>query len=221
MKVVRNLFCYLILFLFGLEVRAETEQEWIRLSSELAKSGKLDEALVKVKSGLRQFPESESLQYGRATIEYTRQNYAEASKRYEDLFRRNPKNPEYMMISISLSHIAANVPAKKDFGSFLKRDLKAHFGQRVEYELLRDAPTQLGVSYPHYYAWIWKYQGDKVIEEGAVRLDAVSCKFFTVTDYIPKWQIIANPEAIERIFPKALCSLVLEKASSPGKGQLR
>jgi tetratricopeptide (TPR) repeat protein len=195
-------------------VNAETEQEWVRLSSDLVKSGKLDEALVKVNLGLKQFPESESLSYGRAMLEYSSKNYDAAAKHFDELFKRKPKNPEYMTMSLSLSHVAGNVPPKESFSSILKRDLQSYFKQRVEYELLRDAPTQAGVSYPHYYAWVRKYEGNKLAGQGAVRVDAVSRKSFTVTDYIDREEIIADPERIERIFPAALCSLIRERSTT-------
>ncbi len=67
------------------------------------------------------------------------------------------------ILAIEQSHIDGNVPAPKDFQSFLIRDLQKHFSSllkkkvRVEYELLRDGPTQVGIAYPKYYAWVKIY----------------------------------------------------------------
>jgi hypothetical protein len=61
---------------------------------------------------------------------------------------------------VAQSHIDANVPSAEQFHSLLKRDLQAFFSNRhgssvtVSYELLRDGPTQTGIAYPKYYAWV-------------------------------------------------------------------
>jgi hypothetical protein len=53
--------------------------------------------------------------------------------------------------SIQQSHIEGNVPAKPDFDRLIRRDLGAYFAKpgepaaNVNYELLRDEPTQVGV----------------------------------------------------------------------------
>ncbi len=66
---------------------------------------------------------------------------------------------EKMVQQIEQSHIDGNVPAAKDFHKFLVRDLQKYFSSLletkvlVEYELLRDGPTQSGVSFPKYYAY--------------------------------------------------------------------
>ena len=57
---------------------------------------------------------------------------------------------------VSESHITANVPNAADFRPFLIRDLTQYLKDTqgtvsnlvVEYELLRDEPSQAGVSYP-------------------------------------------------------------------------
>lgn len=63
---------------------------------------------------------------------------------------------ESVIDSIADSHIQANVPSEKDFDNFLKRDLAAYFKDdlkkdvTVEYELLRNAPTQSGIAFPKF-----------------------------------------------------------------------
>ncbi|MDA0339877.1 MAG: hypothetical protein O2910_08615 [Proteobacteria bacterium] len=67
---------------------------------------------------------------------------------------------------ISQSHIDANVPSSKDFDAFFRRDLEAYFtlppnyDVKLEYELLRDGPTQTGLAFPKFYAWVW-FPGDQ------------------------------------------------------------
>lgn len=120
--------------------------------------------------------------------------------------------------SIRKSHIDGNVPDEKDFHNFLVRDLESYFKEslkktvRADYELLRDAPTQTGIAYPKYYAWVKIFDGDKLIEEGAVRLAAIDKKRFEVTSYLSKTDIERSPGAIEHIFPKALIETIKKKA---------
>lgn len=120
--------------------------------------------------------------------------------------------------SIRKSHIDANVPDEKNFHNFLARDLQSYFKEslkktvRAEYELLRDAPTQTGIAYPKYYAWVKVFDGDNLVEEGAVRLVAIEKKRFEVTDYLSKADTERSPATVERIFPKALIEIIKMKA---------
>jgi hypothetical protein len=119
---------------------------------------------------------------------------------------------------VGLSHIGANVPAEKDFRRFLIRDLESYFvtslGKpvRVDHELLRDAPTQSGVSYPKYYAWVKISDGNKLISEGAVRVAAIDRVRFEVTDYLSKDDIRRDTQAVEKVFPKALSDSIRNRA---------
>src|SRR5690242_21832060 len=62
--------------------------------------------------------------------------------------------------SLALSHIEAHVPSEREFDAFLTRDLEHYFTTKekknvtVTYELLRDMPTQTGIAYPKFYAWV-------------------------------------------------------------------
>src|SRR5688572_13387656 len=81
--------------------------------------------------------------------------------------------------SIAESHIRGNVPDEKDFDKFLKRDLEKYFKDvkqktvTVDYELLRKGPTQSGIAFPKFYAWVTVRDGAVVIEQGAIRVAAV------------------------------------------------
>lgn len=127
---------------------------------------------------------------------------------------------EWFVQALQQSHIEGNIPAnEKDFHRILQADLTAYFtklkGNRtqVQYELLRKAPTQSGVGYPHYYLWV-KIIGNQLFDQGAVRVDAVDRLHFVVTDFVSRRQIIDNPSAIESIFPQLLCPLIREKAQA-------
>ncbi len=116
------------------------------------------------------------------------------------------------MDEIQKSHIEANVPSEDSFNSILNRDLTLYFQPKFEnvkiavsYDLLRTAPTQSGVSYPKYYAWV-KVKSEKgtILVEGAVRLAAIETVRFDVTDFISAKEVQVAPEKLDTVFPRAL-----------------
>jgi hypothetical protein len=121
--------------------------------------------------------------------------------------------------SIAKSHIEGNVPDEKDFDSFLKRDLAAYFKEQtgndviVEYELLRNAPTQSGIAFPKFYAWVKVKEKakDNLIEEGAVRLAAMEKKRFGVTDYLERSVIERDVEQVYKVFPRPVGDKIRDK----------
>jgi hypothetical protein len=121
--------------------------------------------------------------------------------------------------SIQQSHIEGNVPPAESFDAFLKRDLLAYLrangyanATEVEYELLRNQPTQSGLSFPKYYAWISVHSGGKVLVEGAVRLAAADRTKFDVTNFQNSDEIKRNPGRVAEVFPSPLVSAILQKA---------
>lgn len=119
---------------------------------------------------------------------------------------------------IQRSHIEANVPAPADFDRFLQRDLRSYFAQarkseevRVEFELLREGPTQTGVSYPKFYAWVRVDGGKSPADRGAVRLAAIEKKRFEVTDFVSEQAVRKDPDGISQIFPGAVCERIKSK----------
>ena len=122
--------------------------------------------------------------------------------------------------STQQSHIDAHVPEDKDFRAFLKRDVLSYLRARqpgvdddVQIELLRDGPTQSGVSYPKYYAWARFKAGAMKQQQGAVRLVAIDKLRFEVTDFLPAAAIKADSQAVERVFPRALVPMILARAA--------
>ena len=123
---------------------------------------------------------------------------------------------------VQSSHIEANVPDTSNFDGILRRDLVAYFranGQadadRVEYQLLRDAPTQSGISYPKYYAWVQPFAANVALPAGAVRLAAVERSRFEVTNFVTKSAIQSNRASVEAVFPAALVPAIVQRASTP------
>jgi hypothetical protein len=79
------------------------------------------------------------------------------------------------------------------FNEYLKRDLKGYFCAEskvceVEYELLRDGPTQTGISYPKYYVWVRCFRKN-TLREGAARVAAVEQTRFDVTNFLSRDEI--------------------------------
>jgi|GEM_PF-4328069 len=115
------------------------------------------------------------------------------------------------------SHIETNSPSEDNFAEFLKRDLELFFKKRynkeisVEFELLRDGPTQSGVAYPKHYAWIIIYSDNEKIEQGAVRLAAIDTKYFDITHFISRDQIKKDVDQIYSIFPSPVCDKIKKR----------
>ena len=115
------------------------------------------------------------------------------------------------------SHIDANVPQSRDFDAYMKRDLASYLCKgvdncRVEYQLLREGPTQTGISYPKFYVWAVCSQQDKVLTEGAARVSAIDKQGFTITNFVTRREIRESPRRIEEIFPGPLVSNILQRA---------
>ena len=130
-----------------------------------------------------------------------------------------PPDPEQILRDIQSSHIDANVPAAADFDNFLTRDLAAYFAAArkkkspVQYELLRNGPTQSGVSYPKFYLWVRVAGGKTPRDRGAVRVAAVEKKQFEVTDFVSEEALRSDPTGIYRLFPAPVCEKITEKIS--------
>lgn len=127
-------------------------------------------------------------------------------------------NSEPLLDSVAQSHVLTHVPDEAEFPIILKRDLEAHFSTlkekivTVEYELLRDIPTQSGAGYPKYYAWVKIYENESLLEEGVVRLSAIDKLNFKVTHYFSKSTIAQEPAKAFKIFPRVLEQKIRERA---------
>lgn len=122
---------------------------------------------------------------------------------------------------IANSHIAANVPGPDEFAPLLRRDVAAYLVPAVgkpvtvEFELLREAPTQSGVAYPKFYVWVRAYAKAELVTEGAMRVAAINKTRFAVTDYISRGEIRTDPHRLEAVFPRALLGKIRAKAEAP------
>ena len=115
--------------------------------------------------------------------------------------------------SLAESHIQGNVPADKDFLPFLQRDLNVHFGgqagtpavQRVE--MLREGPTQSGLSYPKFYLWIVLLDG----REAVVAVAAIDRKRFQVDQVFFAAEIATNQEVMNGKLPPPVAAAALKR----------
>jgi len=131
---------------------------------------------------------------------------------------------EQAIREIQRSHIEGNVPGPADFDKFLRRDLAAHFAKvrrkkmvPVDFELLRDGPTQSGIAYPKFYAWVRIAGGKSSDDRGAVRLAAIDKVRFDVTDFVSERMIRKDPEGISRLFPGQVCERIVVKLKGPSR----
>ena len=118
--------------------------------------------------------------------------------------------------SLSESHIRANVPDEKDFDRLMKKGLEEYFRNpekvvTVDYELLRETPTQVAVGSPKFYVWVKVYENGAFLEEGAVRLGAIEKKEFAVIQYLSREDIERDPARMNYLFPKDAADKIREK----------
>lgn len=123
-----------------------------------------------------------------------------------------------LLTAVPRSHISGNVPRASRFDGLMHRDLEAYFASQgpapraVTYELLRRSPTQSGLSYPKYYAWVRARSRTGFMHQGAARLAAIDGNRFEVTDFISSYDILADPDRVERTFPHALHDELVRRA---------
>lgn len=110
------------------------------------------------------------------------------------------------------AHIAAHVPDPDDFDTFLQRDLRAFLGdragERLDFDLLRDRPTQSGLSYPKFYLWVRTGS-----TSGAMRAAAIDRHHFEVTDFVDRNAILNGEPDLAAIFPAALVGPIRARAA--------
>lgn len=101
-----------------------------------------------------------------------------------------------MTADILKSHIKANVSPESEFNTYLVRDLIHYFNTdtatkdiTINYELLRDNPTQSGAAFPRFYLWVKVYSNNQLIKQGAIRIAAIEKKQLKVYDFLSKYDI--------------------------------
>jgi len=121
------------------------------------------------------------------------------------------------------SHIENNVPSQAVFDQLLRRDLVEYFRNltedevSVDFEMLREGPTQSGTAYPKFYVWASVKRDASPSERHAVRVAAIERQRFEVTDVLSEVAITQEPSAIYEIFPAAVCKEIEAKLQNVHK----
>lgn len=123
--------------------------------------------------------------------------------------------PNYSSSEINLSHIDSHVPDEQNFRNYLQRDLRSYFIKeyrftkdvQIEFTLLREGATQVGVSLPKFYIWVIISDNSKNLE-GAIRAAALDKSEFMVTNFINLDEIKNNPSVLRTVFPAAVCNKI-------------
>jgi hypothetical protein len=128
---------------------------------------------------------------------------------------------EVALNQVQASHVEGNVPDQGDFGAYLQRDLLVYFRRRdestarVEFQLLRQGPTQSGVALPKYYLWVQAFDGQgERLTDGAARVAAIEKSQFEVTHYLSCQEIRSEPDKIGTVFPAALLPDMRQRATA-------
>jgi hypothetical protein len=131
-----------------------------------------------------------------------------------------PERAEEIIREVQQSHIDGNVPPEADFDRLLRRDLVAYFASgedptpEVSYELLRKGPTQTGIAYPKFYAWVSVRREGHPTREGAVRLAAIDRQRFEIMQFIDQSEIRRNPSGLDQVFPPPVASAIKVRVGS-------
>jgi hypothetical protein len=125
-----------------------------------------------------------------------------------------PERAEEIIRDIQQSHIDGNVPPEADFDRLLRRDLVAYFASPdgpapdVSYELLRKGPTQTGIAYPKFYAWVSIRRAGRPTREGAVRLAAIDRQRFEIMQFVDQSEIRRDPSGLDQVFPPPVAAAI-------------
>ena len=114
------------------------------------------------------------------------------------------------------SHVSANMPEHEKLHSVIKHGLVEYFKKNysatdLDYQLLRDIPSQVGVSYPKLYAWVEAKGTNPGKLSGAVRLSLREKKYCVVTHFLSSQDIRKNPKSAFFVFPTGLLPKVFSK----------
>lgn len=120
---------------------------------------------------------------------------------------------EQTIQAIAESHMEGNVPVPKDFQTFLTRDLNLYFASPEfkspvrGYEMLRDGPTQTGISSPKFYLWVMFQDG----RAAAVKVAAEKKQQFHVLQVFLESDIQQNRAVMNGQLPPPVIEAALKK----------
>lgn len=111
---------------------------------------------------------------------------------------------------IQQSHVNSNIPPSEYFHNYLRRDLTSYFSKQfnktifVDYKILRNKPTQIGIGWPKYYLWAEIKDSGTIVSEGAVQVAAMDKVKFEVFQFIAAEEINKSSKKLNRYFPSVL-----------------
>jgi len=119
-----------------------------------------------------------------------------------------------------LGHVSENEMPDAHFHEYLVRDLRTYFKlpaestKSVGHEFIKghEELYQTGKGYPHYFLWVYVYDGNKIVSEGFAKVDAIGNSKFRVATYISKAQIKKDPRAIEEAYGSSLGADIINRA---------
>lgn len=122
-----------------------------------------------------------------------------------------------------LGHVSENEVPDVHFHEYLVRDLRTYFklpaasSKSVGHEFINghEGVYQTGTGYPHYFLWIYLYDGNKIVSEGFAKVDAVDKNKFRVATFISKAQIKKDPKAVEEAYGSSLGADIINRANRP------
>ncbi|MBX9941327.1 MAG: hypothetical protein K2Y32_18840 [Candidatus Obscuribacterales bacterium] len=122
-----------------------------------------------------------------------------------------------MFLWLRLDQTFFHLPPPDKFHFFLKRDLELHFSSevqsaRVEYEQLNIVPSQVGVGWPKYFLWVRVFSRNKLVNEGAAKVAAISKEQFFVEDFYSKEQLMKSPLSLRHNFAYNYVAEVFNRA---------
>lgn len=119
-----------------------------------------------------------------------------------------------------LGHVSENEVPDAHFHEYLVRDLRTYFKlpaegtKSVGHEFMKghEGLYQTGTGYPHYFLWVYVYDGNKIVAEGFAKVDAIDNSKFRVATFISKAQIKKDPRAIEEAYGGSLGADIINRA---------
>jgi hypothetical protein len=145
-----------------------------------------------------------------------------------DIFKRVGQCPptsgslNEMAAWLGRNQVEGNVPDENEFDLLLTQSLDDFFTAMehkptlVHFDLLRKIPSQVGVAWPKYYAWIraTDRKSGRLVHIGAVSVSAINKEGFDVNYFYSAGQIAKEPRSIDERFTQNLRPVIIEKAKN-------
>ncbi len=118
---------------------------------------------------------------------------------------------------IQKSHIDANVPTAEKHERYIEAEIRRYFKLpqaekfEIHSELLRNWPTQSGMSYPKFYRWVRITKNKQPLISGAIRYAVMEKKEAEILDFVDAHTILNDPSKSLKVFPAEVYKEALTK----------